>query len=257
LSGCPPPPVRKRGPVAVLAARALDDDHPAAVAGGLSAPAQDRAGLVIVPVVEHVAEHVRVTAGGQGIEEALPGERAAPVQAPPVQASPGQASPGQVLPAPLDGVGQVDQRAANLRVRVEDGGQQRAGAAADVDDVARAGPVVAGGRVGHVLRPGGHGRVERGAHRRIGGQVRPERRAEDRLPGGLPGAQGVQEPGERQVHPPAEPVEVQRDLHPGRVIRAQQRREVVEPERARVRLGEHAMAGQVRQQPAQGIGIAA
>jgi hypothetical protein len=140
-------------------------------------------------------------------------------------------------------------------VRIENGGEQRTSAAPYIDDMTRAGPVVAAGCIGEILRPGGHGRVEGGTHLGMGGQVGPERYAEDRLPGRLPGAKGVQQTGEGKVHLPTEPFQVQVQPHPGRVIRTQQARNVVEPECPRVRLAEYAVADQVTQQPPEGIRI--
>lgn len=60
----------------------LDDDDPAGPARGLGAPAQDRGGSLVVPVVQYAAEQVSVAAGGQRVEEALPGELAPPLRLP-------------------------------------------------------------------------------------------------------------------------------------------------------------------------------
>jgi hypothetical protein len=85
-------------------------------------------------------------------------------------------------------------------VLAQHGDEQRAVAAADVDQVAQRSPVVGGDDVGRPGRDvGAHLGVEGRRTGGVGGQVVPERAAELGGEGGLAGADGVQQLDEGQL----------------------------------------------------------
>lgn len=104
--------LREPSPFTLPGSGLLDDDNPSTVTNSLRTPGQDRGRLLIAPVVQHAVEHVQVPIGGQYVEETLPHERAAPIQA----------TSDQTLLAALDRLGQIDQSRAQSRVRLHDGG---------------------------------------------------------------------------------------------------------------------------------------
>src|SRR3569833_3948548 len=64
----------ERGRVVAGTAVRLDHDDPSLRPGRLGAATQDGQGLVVVPVVHHTSEHVRVAPGRQRVEETLADE---------------------------------------------------------------------------------------------------------------------------------------------------------------------------------------
>ncbi|GGU15884.1 hypothetical protein GCM10010208_46210 [Actinomadura livida] len=190
-----------------------------------------------------------VTVGRQRGEEAPRREGAAV----------GEPGRGELPPPRLDDGRQVDERSPQAGVLGEQGGQERARAASDVHHVAHVRPVVGGGDlVGHQRDLRRHQRVEGPAALGVGLQVRPERPPEHVLVGGPPGAHDLEHPGQRHVGAPQPAVHVQPG--PQAVVfpaREQQAGQLRQRELSRFRLREHALGGEVPQQPLQGRRIRA
>jgi len=213
---------------------ATEHGDAAAGAGRLGAAPQDRDGLAVGPVVQHVPDHVEIGAGGKRVEEVLARE---------AEAS-GDVRRAVDLRGARDGAGQVDERAAHAGVQPQELGEHGAGAAADVDDMLDAVPAVRelqpGVRRAVTARPDHV--VEAGREARMGRQVLPERDSVLLRVRRLAGAHPVRQraPGARE--PAADPVEIEERR---RVADAVGRG--VEREAAGLRLGEDPAGHEVRE----------
>jgi hypothetical protein len=116
----------------------FDDQDAAGGVSGLDAPAQDSVGVLVVPVVQDVAQQVRVRPGRERTEETAPADLHAIGQAGGAQGSVGSGR-GRL---------EVHQMAAQRGPGIEDGGQQCAAPAADVDDGGEPVPVEPGDDAG-------------------------------------------------------------------------------------------------------------
>src|SRR5262245_15053196 len=93
-------------------------------ARGFRATSEDGLGFGVGPVAEDALQQIKIAAGGERVEEALGGSGDAV----------GDAGGSEDLMRSGDGARQIDQRAAQVRVRAKDFGEERTGSAADVYD---------------------------------------------------------------------------------------------------------------------------
>jgi pimeloyl-ACP methyl ester carboxylesterase/class 3 adenylate cyclase len=147
----------------VIANEAFDDQHPAVAGRGLAAVGQDLGRPGVIPVMQHVRQHVAVGPAGDTKKEVARGDLA-PI---------GDSCGGQhSLCAGCYGR-QLEQCALEMRMAAQDGREQGSPAATDVNDCADVGEVVAGGHGrGERCGPLGHrGVKDRGVRGMLGQEV--------------------------------------------------------------------------------------
>ena len=225
----------------------VDDHEPPCRRNHAAAVAEDPHAGVVGPVVEDVLHQIRVAAGGNGVEEASCFDDDAPLER----------CAGEALARARNHVVEVVHDAANGGVLLQNRGEQRAIAAADVDDRATVAEIVGGQHRRNLRRRDAvHRLVEGGGLCGRGLQVLEEALAEDATKRWLAGADAGREvgPGEhRRARPSVARPAAERPRDAG-AQRIAERRLTKSPLRV---LGEDADARERSQQAVQRVRVRA
>ena len=143
-------PLQGEGRLAAGRYDTLDDEQLAVRCHGLAAALQQLQALLVFPVVQDARQQVDIASGRNGGEEVATDHLAAI----------GESVLAQPVPRRRDDVRDFEDDTGQVRVRRENGGQQRAVAPADVDDGARSGEVVDVRELGEEGAPRRHRTVE-------------------------------------------------------------------------------------------------